>query len=156
MMRIVFYAFSFLGLALVFAFAPFHPWVWWLLFAVGPYILVGVYDMNQKDHSLLRNYPVIGHGRYVMELLRPEIQQYFVESNIDGRPFPRNDRSIVYQRAKGVVETMPFGTQNDVYETGYEWINHSSAPVPHLTTEPRVPIGGAPVVFPASCDAGHT
>ncbi len=141
MMRIVFYVVSFLGLAAIVAFAPSHPWLWWGLAVMVPYIALGVHDMNQKSRALLRNYPVIGHGRYVMELVRPEIQQYFVESNLDGRPFHRNERSIVYQRAKGVIETMPFGTQNDVYESGYEWINHSLAPVEHLHDEPRVVVG---------------
>ncbi len=148
MMRIVFYVVSFVGLALVVGFAPTNPWVWWLLAGIVPYIALGVYDMNQKTRALLRNYPVIGHGRYVMELVRPEIQQYFVESNLDGRPFARNDRSIVYQRAKGVVETMPFGTQSDVYEAGYEWINHSCAPAPHLDEEPRVRIGAERCAHP--------
>lgn len=142
MMRLVFYLVSFVGLALVLWFAPSHPWVWWMLLFVVPYIAVGIHDLSQKSRALLRNYPVIGHGRYVMELVRPEIQQYFVESNIDGRPFPRNDRSIVYQRAKGALETMPFGTQEDVYETGYEWVNHSIVPTRALHKEPRVLIGG--------------
>lgn len=118
MMRIAFYVVSFLGLAAIVAFAPQHPWLWWGLAVMLPYIAVGVHDMNQKTRALLRNYPVIGHGRYVMELVRPEIQQYFVESNLDGRPFHRNERSIVYQRAKGVIETMPFGTQSDVTRPG--------------------------------------
>ena len=150
MMRIVFYVFSFLGLAAVAWLAPSHPWVWWLLAVVVPYIAIGVYDMNQRTRALLRNYPVIGHGRYVMELVRPEIQQYFVESNLDGRPFARNDRAIVYQRAKGAIETMPFGTQSDVYEAGYEWINHSLAPVPHLHQEPRVLVGAGRCAKPYS------
>lgn len=150
MMRIVFYVASFIGLALVLAFAPANPWVWWLLAAVVPYIGIGIYDLTQGDHALLRNYPVIGHGRYLMELLRPEIQQYFVESNLDGRPYARNDRSIVYQRAKGAIETMPFGTQSDVYETGYEWINHSLAPVEHCAQEPRVTIGAQRCAHPYS------
>ncbi len=141
MMRIVFYVVSFAGLALVVWFAPSNPWVWWLLAVVVPYIAIGVHDMNQKTRALLRNYPVIGHGRYIMELVRPEIQQYFVENNLDGRPFARNDRSIVYQRAKGAIETMPFGTQSNVYETGYEWINHSLVAVEHFDEEPRIVFG---------------
>jgi glutamate synthase domain-containing protein 2 len=150
MMRVVFYVVSFLGLGFVLAYAPAHPWAWSLLAVVLPYIAVGVYDINQKTRALLRNYPVIGHGRYVMELVRPEIQQYFVESNLDGRPFARNDRSIVYQRAKGAIETMPFGTQSDVYEAGYEWINHSLSPVQHLQEEPRVTVGARRCAKPYS------
>ncbi|HXH60106.1 MAG TPA: FMN-binding glutamate synthase family protein [Fimbriimonadaceae bacterium] len=141
MMRFVYYAVSFVSLALVLIFAPTHPWAWWFLVLVAPYIGLGIFDLVQHDHALLRNYPVIGHGRYIMELVRPEIQQYFVESNIDGRPFHRNDRSIVYQRAKKAIETMPFGTQFDVYEHGYEWMNHSIHPAKKLPEEHRLVIG---------------
>lgn len=151
MMRIVFYVSSFLSLGLVFAFAFDYPWVWWLMLLVGPYIVLGVHDMLQKDHALLRNYPVIGHGRYVMELVRPEIQQYFVESNLDGRPFSRNERSIVYQRAKRVIDTMPFGTQFDTYEHGYEWMNHSLDPAEAMHEEPRVMVGEGRCAKPYSC-----
>ena len=151
MMRIVFYVSSFLSLGLVLLFAFQHPWVWWFMLLVGPYIALGIRDMVQYDHSLLRNYPVIGHGRYLMELLRPEIQQYFVESNLDGRPFSRNERSIVYQRAKGVIDTMPFGTQFDTYVHGYEWMNHSLDPAETLQEEPRVMIGEGRCSKPYSC-----
>ncbi|MEZ4268289.1 MAG: FMN-binding glutamate synthase family protein [Myxococcota bacterium] len=117
------------------------PAMWALALAV-PLIGVGVHDVLQRKHSLLRNYPVIGHGRYLLEAFRPEIQQYFVESNTDGMPFSREARSVVYQRSKGVNDTVPFGTQRDVYRVGYEWIAHSLAPVtpPHI--EPRVHVGG--------------
>ncbi len=77
-----------------------------------------------------------------MEMIRPEINQYFVESNSDGKPFSRTERSVVYQRAKGQVDTLPFGTQSDVYATGYEWINHSLAPVHADPADQRVMIGG--------------
>ncbi len=89
-----------------------------------------------------RNFPVIGHGRYLLEQIRPEINQYFVESNSDGKPFSRNDRSVVYQRAKGELDTLPFGTQRDVYAAGYEWINHSLAPVHPRQDCARVVVGG--------------
>lgn len=115
-----------------------------LLFGVvGPYIAVGLHDVIQKKHALLRVYPVIGHGRYIMEFLRPEIQQYFVETNIDGTPFSREFRSVVYQRAKGDLDTRPFGTQRDVNRIGYEWMNHSIDPKPAAEEEPRVRFGGA-------------
>ena len=113
-----------------------------LFFVVGPYIALGLYDVIQKKHALLRVYPVIGHGRYIMEFLRPEIQQYFVESNIDGTPFSREFRSIIYQRAKGDLDTRPFGTQRDVNRIGYEWMNHSLNPKSPAKQEPRVRIGG--------------
>ena len=117
------------------------PAAWFGLILVGPVVLLGIVDMVQSKRAVQRNFPVIGHARYLFELIRPEIQQYFVESNMDGRPFNREDRSLVYQRAKGVNDTLPFGTQRDVYETGYEWINHSMAPVQPHESNPRVTIG---------------
>ena len=116
----------------------------WLLgfVIVGPIILLGVYDMFQVKHSILRLYPVLGHFRYLLESVRPEIQQYFVESNTDATPIPREYRSLVYQRAKGARDTRPFGTIFDVNRPGYEWLNHSLQPK-HLTDlDPRIKIGG--------------
>ncbi len=111
-----------------------------LFLVIVPVGLVGFWDMVQKKHAIRRNFPVIGHGRYLMEMLRPEINQYFVESNTDGKPFSREDRSLVYQRAKGELDTVPFGTQLDVYRVGYEWMNHSLAPVA-IDEVPRILIG---------------
>ena len=119
----------------------FWPASWFGAILVGPIIALGVSDMLQTKRAVLRNFPVIGHIRYLLEMVRPEIQQYFVESDIDGRPFNREDRSVVYQRAKGALSTLPFGTQRDVYQTGYEWINHSMVPVDADAPSPRVTIG---------------
>src|SRR5690606_6879799 len=104
---------------------------------------LGYYDIFQKRHTIMRNYPVLGRLRYVLEELRPKMYQYFIESDIDGRPFNRVDRSTVYQRAKAVRDTIPFGTQLDVYAEGYEWISHSIAPkaFDSLNHDPRVVIG---------------
>jgi len=104
--------------------------------------MVGLYDVTQTRRSLLRIYPVIGHGRYLLEELRPEIQQYFVESDLDGTPYPREFRSLIYQRAKGARDTVPFGTQRDVDRVGYEWMSQSLAPCPIPAEEPRVRVGG--------------
>ena len=71
----------------------------------------GLLDILLVKHTILRNYPVIGHLRYMLESIRPEIQQYFVESDKDGMPFSREIRSLVYQKAKGARETVPFGTK---------------------------------------------
>ena len=90
--------------------------------------LLGYYDMFQKKHSVMRIYPVFGRLRYLMEELRPKIYQYFIESDIDGRPINRIDRATIYQRSKQENDTMPFGTQLDVYAEGYEWMCHSMAP----------------------------
>ncbi len=105
--------------------------------------LLGVADVTQRRRAVLRNFPVIGHFRYLLEAIRPEINQYFIESNTDGTPFNRELRSVVYQRAKGVLDTVPFGTQEDVYAEGYEWVSHSILALDlHGQEAPRVRIGG--------------
>jgi glutamate synthase domain-containing protein 2 len=103
--------------------------------------LLGLRDARQPRHSILRNYPVIGHLRFLLEFIRPEIRQYFLEGDNDAAPFSRAQRSIVYQRAKGDPDQRPFGTQLDTGARGYEWINHSLAPT-HLTSHDfRITIG---------------
>ena len=124
---------------------------WWVLVAVLLLLLaVGCYDLVQKKHSILRNYPVLGHMRFLMEDIRPELQQYFIERNYDGRPFDRNTRSSIYQRAKGLKEEQPFGTERDVNEPGYEYLVHSTKPVDVPEAEPRVTIGGPHCTQPYS------
>ncbi|MEZ4932131.1 MAG: hypothetical protein R2788_08440 [Saprospiraceae bacterium] len=83
-----------------------------------PIILVGVYEMMQTKHAIMRNFPVLGRGRYIMENLRPKIYQYFIESDTDGTPLNRLSRTVVYQRAKKQLDTTPFGTQLDVMAKG--------------------------------------
>jgi len=95
---------------------------------IGPLVLIGWHDILQKKRTVLRNFPIIGHGRFLMEAIRPELQQYFVEGNLDGMPINRVLRSVVYQRSKGELQTLPFGTQKDVYAVGYEWLSHSLSP----------------------------
>lgn len=128
-----------------------HP-VWWLFFIFGPLIIVGIYDMIQYKHSIRRNFPVIGHLRYLLEKIRPEIMQYFVETDTQGRPFHRIYRSLIYQRAKNISDTTPFGTQMDVYKTGYEWIEHSMYAIhkKEMQLYPRITIGGADCKQPYS------
>jgi len=113
----------------------------WLLAPVFALIALGVHDILQRRHTVLRIYPVIGHIRYLFESFRKEIQQYFVESDIDGTPVNREFRSLVYQRAKGDRDTRPFGTLFDVYGDGYEWINHSLAPRTIRDHDPRIVFG---------------
>ncbi|WP_458248734.1 FMN-binding glutamate synthase family protein [Streptomyces sp. MAI_2237] len=117
---------------------------WWCLAAVPLCLLglVGAADLLQREHSVLRNYPVLGHARFLMERIRPELQQYFIERNYDGRPFDRDVRSIVYERAKGTEAEQPYGTERDVYQPGYEFLVPSMAPCPVPETPPRVRIGG--------------
>ena len=108
-------------LLLIAAGTVYWPAAVWFFFVFVPVIALGVYDMLQRRHTLLRLYPVIGHFRFLFESVRKEIQQYFVESDTDGRPVSREFRSLVYQRAKGVRDTRPFGTIFDVYRDGCEW-----------------------------------
>ncbi len=112
--------------------------------ALAALVAVGVYDLRQTRHAILRNYPVIGHIRFMLEYVRPEVRQYFIESDSEAAPFSRAQRSLVYQRAKGEPDNRPFGTHLDVGARGYEWVNHSMAPS-HLTSSDfRVWIGGSP------------
>ena len=116
---------------------------WWVLAALLVALLVvAVHDVVQKKHSILRNYPVLGHLRFLMEDIRPELQQYFIERNWDGRPYDRDTRSSIYQRAKDVKSEQPFGTERDVDEPGYEYLVHSTRPVDPAPEPPRVRIGG--------------
>ena len=118
------------------------PRALWSWIVLGPVIALGIYDYCQVKRSIPRNFPVLGHLRYLLELIRPEIFQYFVESDTAGVPFGRDQRSLVYQRAKKERDTIPFGTKEDVYATGYEWVNHSIIPLHHDPEDMRITIGG--------------
>jgi glutamate synthase domain-containing protein 2 len=102
---------------------------------------LGIFDMQQSKSSILRNYPVIGHLRFMLEYVRPEIRQYFIEGDSEAAPFSRAQRSLVYQRAKGESDKQPFGTQLSVYAEGYEWVNHSVSPSTVSSHDFRVTIG---------------
>lgn len=116
---------------------------WWALLALIVFLLgVAIHDLVQTKHSILRNYPVLGHMRFLLEDVRPELQQYFIERNFDGRPFDRNTRTSIYQRAKGQKEDQPFGTERDLYAVGYEYLVHSTRPVDTMAEPPRVRVGG--------------
>ena len=107
----------------------------------GALVWIGVYDIRQTKRSILRNYPIIGHLRFMLEFVRPEIRQYFIESDNEATPFSRAQRSLVYQRAKGDPDKRPFGTQLDVHAEGYEWINHSVAPTRVDSHDFRITVG---------------
>ncbi len=128
-----------------------QPIIWSLLF-FGPIILIGYLDIFQKKQAIRRNYPVLGNLRYILEAIRPEIMQYFVETDIEGRPIPKIMRSLIYQRAKKAIDTEPFGTQLDVYATGYEWMEHSMHANNHHDFQglDRVMIGGPDCTKPYS------
>lgn len=135
---------SILSTIFIAAIAYFWTPILWSFVVIGPLIIMGVRDMTQTHQTLRSNYPLLGAGRYIMEELRPKIYQYFIESETDGTPINRMHRSVVYQRAKKVLDTNPFGTKMDVYEPGYEWANHSMNPLHHgqLDMHPRVDVGG--------------
>jgi glutamate synthase domain-containing protein 2 len=113
----------------------------WLLVFTGLSAL-GFWDLRQTKSSILRNYPVIGHLRFMLEKIRPEMRQYFIESDNEATPFSRSQRSLAYARAKGETDKRPFGTQLDVKADGHEWLNHSLAPTQIASHNFRVTIGG--------------
>ncbi len=118
--------------------------IWWAFVVVAPLVLLGISDLTQKHQTLKHNFPIIGRMRWWAEWMRPKVYQYFIESDTDGAPFNRLSRNVIYQRAKKVNDTTPFGTQLDVYALGYEWLNHSIAPIPlsKVNHDPRVVVGG--------------
>ncbi len=116
----------------------------WLTLLFFGLVLTGWHDVRQTRHSVLRNYPVIGHLRFLLEFIRPEMRQYFIESDREAAPFSRQQRSLVYQRAKGDSDKRPFGTQLDVGAHGYEWLNHSMVPSEVDSHDFRVTVGAAP------------
>jgi glutamate synthase domain-containing protein 2 len=124
---------------------------WWRAHGEGEWLIVlflvltllGLRDLLQQRHAILRNYPVIGHMRFFFEYVRPELRQYFIEGDAEALPFSRSQRSLVYQRAKMAPDNRPFGTQLDVGSTGYEWINHSMFPTHLPSSDFRLTIGEA-------------
>jgi glutamate synthase domain-containing protein 2 len=116
----------------------------WIVVAAvaGCLVALGIHDLVQRRHSILRNYPILGHARFVLESIRPELQQYFIERNYDGRPFDRDTRTAIYERAKGVKDEQAYGTERDVGEPGYEWLLQSVASHDPPEETPRVRIGG--------------
>ncbi|SEO70255.1 Glutamate synthase domain-containing protein 2 [Rhodospirillales bacterium URHD0017] len=113
-------------------------------------VIVGVIDLFQTSHAILRNYPIAAHLRFIFEAIRPEMRQYFFEGEKDGMPFSRDRRAIVYQRAKNALDVRPFGTNYDVYVPGYEWMAHSIAPTSVSKDPHRVMIGGPECTQPYS------
>ena len=116
----------------------------WLLIAVPAVLLAGLgtWDLLQTRHAILRSFPVLGHARFLLETIRPEIQQYFIESNTDGTPFDRETRDMVYERAKGTKGDEPFGTERNVNAPGYEFLRHSMRARFATDVAPRVRVGG--------------
>lgn len=149
-MRILFISGSIICLLLISFFSIYIPVISISFIIVLPFILLGIYDLFQSKHTIRRNFPLFGRVRYLMENIRPGIHQYFIESDIDGKPFNRIQRSLIYSRAKTETDTLPFGTQLNVYEQGYEWLNHSIKAIdPHILNQnPRIKIGSSQCTQP--------
>jgi len=127
-----------------------YPAALWLFVVVGPLLVLGLHDMFQHNHTILRNFPLLGHFRYLFEMISPEIQQYFIERNTDGTPICRTHRSLVYQRAKEELETRPFGTQLNIYKSSYNGLKHSMFPVELCEDDFRTTIGSSACKQPYS------
>jgi glutamate synthase domain-containing protein 2 len=112
--------------------------------------VLGLRDLGQTKHAILRNYPIIGHLRYLFEEIRPELRQYFFEDDNSAIPFSRDQRSTVYQRAKKTLDKKPFGTEFDVYQPGFEWMTHSLQPAEMSAIPFRIEIGGSACTRPYS------
>ena len=120
----------------------FHQLGWIPLVLGSVLTVIGIRDLTQDRHSILRNYPILAHLRFIFEKIRPEMRQYFFEGEKDGTPFPRDKRAIVYQRAKKELDKRPFGTHYDVYGETYEWLSHSMSPKTPTKDPFRITIGG--------------
>jgi glutamate synthase domain-containing protein 2 len=149
-MKSKFILFSLLILAAIGVGGYFINWIWWIFVVAVPLVLLGISDLTQTKHSLKHNFPIIGRMRWWAEWMRPKIYQYFIESDTDGAPFNRLSRNVIYQRSKKVNDTTPFGTQLDVYQSGYEWLNHSISPIPMSKVDhhPKVRVGGPDCLQP--------
>ena len=121
---------------------PFYKHIIWSTALVGPFLLLGWYDFFQNTDTIRRNFPFLGRFRHWLLSIRPEIQQYFIESNSSGKPYSREEREVIYARSEKKLDTLPFGTQKDVYGVGYEWINHSFLPTEVDPHSLRIKIGG--------------
>lgn len=128
-------------LTLLFVTVLLHDTVLFLI-ALIPLFVLWMYDLIQKKHTILRNFPVLGHIRYLLEFIRPEIQQYFIADDEEELPFNRETRTLVYERSKNIRDTIPFGTERDILKVGYTWALHSLAPKHMSEVYPRVLIGG--------------
>ncbi len=128
-------------LVLLALFTMLHDVKWFIGFMI-PVIALGIYDLLQKKHTIWRNFPVLGHFRFFLEFLRPEIQQYFIANDQEELPFNRELRSLVYERAKNVRDTIPFGTERDISAVGYTWALHSLCPKHSAEVESRILVGG--------------
>lgn len=130
-----------LGLGIGFGYGGEFVWVVFSIFTILS--LIGLKDVTQTHHAILRNYPLSGHLRFLIEYIRPEIRQYLIESDNDEVPFSRAERALVYQRAKGASDKRPFGTLNNLYQTGSEVLLQKNHVAEHIEPNKlRVTVGG--------------
>lgn len=130
MSRYSFFIFCILLTVISAPFAMIHHWLWIFTIITASLSFVGIYDLSQTKHSVCRNYPILGHLRFLIEYIRPEIRQYLIESDTEVLPFSRQERSLVYRRAKNLDANKAFGTVENIYRTGFEFISHSIQPAP--------------------------
>ncbi|MEN7546476.1 FMN-binding glutamate synthase family protein [Rapidithrix thailandica] len=142
-MRYQFFKLSILLILVIGVTGYYYPPVWMTYWLLIPLTVIGIFNSRQNKHTILRNFPILGYFRYFFEFISPEIQQYFIERNTDGRPFSRNQRALAYRRAKNVNDTHPFGTQLELNALNYEGLRHSIYAVDPLMTPPRVNIGSS-------------
>lgn len=142
--------FGILILAIIAVLFMFHANLVWVLILIAILAAIAIYDKKQTKHTILRNFPILGHMRFILEFFRPEIQQYFVADDLSEKPFNRETRSLVYERAKGVDDTLAFGTERDILQDGYEWITHSMSPKHVSEVEDRIMVGGPECLQPYS------
>lgn len=122
----------------------------WSLGLIIPLFFLGLYDIYQAKHSILRNFPIIGHLRYILEFIGPEIRQYFIEDDEEEKPISREIRKLIYNRSKNINDNLPFGTLKNVYQPGYTWIGHSITPIAASEVEDRILVGGPDCLQPYS------
>jgi glutamate synthase domain-containing protein 2 len=148
--RYVTYACALLATILLSPLAFNNP-VYWFSFGLAAMLaLLGTHDLVQTRHSLLRNYPIVGHTRFLLEEIRPEVRQYFAEGDVDGQPFSRSARTLAFERAKGVPDKFPFGTELDVNAEPFEWLSHSIATKPVAAEPFRITVSGPGCLQPYS------
>ncbi len=148
--RYVTYAGALVATILLLVLSFSDPIYWFPCGLAAMLALLGTHDLLQTRHSLLRNYPIVGHIRFILEDIRPEVRQYFGESDTDGQPFSRTERSLAYERAKITVDKFPFGTELDVNSESFEWLDHSIAPKPVAAEQFRITVGGPGCLQPYS------
>lgn len=136
----------YLGFGAVLLFVILRSIAWghdaWIPVLLVPLMVIGIYDVLQTKHTILRNFPILGHFRFIAEFIRPEIQQYFIADDEEELPYNRETRSLIYERAKNTRDTIPFGTSRDILAVGYTWVLHSLTPKSVVEVEARIAVGG--------------